>query len=145
MNFRAENAEELIGGIWKAIHPRLKGGFICALEGPLGSGKTTLVQGIAKKLAVKDHITSPTFNLRKSYAIARPIRGAQTLQHIDLYRLEKETRFDEMELEDWLSGKHSITFIEWAENIQKAEKSADLVVKIKVAGDRQREVELIWK
>lgn len=145
MNFLVDSAEELINSIWREIHPHFAGGFICALEGPLGSGKTTLVQGLAGKLGVKDHITSPTFNLRKSYRIARPVKGARELQHIDLYRLEKATGFDEMELEDWLSDKKSVTFIEWAENIQEAEKSADLVIKIKAVGDRLRKVELIWK
>jgi len=143
MNFLANDIEELTNRIWQQIHPRLKGGFICALEGPLGSGKTTLVQGIARKLGIKNHITSPTFTLRKSYPIPRPIRGARELQHIDLYRLEDATGYDKMELEDWLRDYEAITFIEWAENIQEAEKSAELVVKIKAVGDKQRKIELI--
>jgi len=145
MNFLVDSAEELTDKLFQQIHPHLKGGFICALEGPLGSGKTTLVQGIAKKLGIKDNITSPTFNLRKSYSIARPINGARFLQHIDLYRLEKATGFDEMELEDWLKDYDAVTFIEWAENIKEAEKSAKVVIKIEAVADKQRKVGLIWK
>ena len=53
------------------------------LEGPLGAGKTSLVQGIAAALGIDEPITSPTFALSQHYP-----QGSPPLVHLDLYRLE---------------------------------------------------------
>jgi tRNA threonylcarbamoyladenosine biosynthesis protein TsaE len=60
----------------------LNAGSILLLEGDLGSGKTTLVQGIGIGLGIKDAIVSPTFALIHEY-----LEGRIPLYHFDLYRL----------------------------------------------------------
>ncbi|MFH1188935.1 MAG: tRNA (adenosine(37)-N6)-threonylcarbamoyltransferase complex ATPase subunit type 1 TsaE, partial [bacterium] len=56
--------------------------LVIALEGDLGAGKTTFIQGIAKGLGIQEQITSPTFVIMKKY----PINGG-FFYHLDCYRL----------------------------------------------------------
>ncbi|MDP3794159.1 MAG: tRNA (adenosine(37)-N6)-threonylcarbamoyltransferase complex ATPase subunit type 1 TsaE, partial [Candidatus Uhrbacteria bacterium] len=57
----------------KFIIPKLKPGTIIALSGPLGAGKTTFVQHLAKALGVRSTPRSPTFSLVRSYSL--PVRA----------------------------------------------------------------------
>ena len=56
---------------------------IVLLQGPIGAGKTSFVQGIAEELSIKEDITSPTFALSHHYC-----SGKTPLIHLDLYRIE---------------------------------------------------------
>ena len=88
---------------------------IVLLKGPIGAGKTSFVQGIAKGLSIPEDITSPTFALSHHYK-----SGKIPLIHLDLYRLEnissaKEFYFSEEE--EALQSK-AILVIEWPELIE---------------------------
>jgi tRNA threonylcarbamoyladenosine biosynthesis protein TsaE len=87
------------------IGERLKTGDLLFLSGDLGAGKTTLTKGIAKSLAINQEITSPTFQLKKSY------QGRCLLNHLDLYRLQNEAELDILEPEELT--EIGITVIEW--------------------------------
>lgn len=83
------------------------------LAGDLGSGKTTITQGIARGLGVSARITSPTFVIAKVYA-GRELR----LIHVDAYRLSS---FGELEeLEDEVFAADAVTVIEWGDAIAAA-------------------------
>jgi tRNA threonylcarbamoyladenosine biosynthesis protein TsaE len=80
------------------------------LEGPLGAGKTTFVQGLAEGLDVHAPVSSPSFVIENQY------RGRLVLFHVDLYRLEH------VELELWESLEErlygdGVTAVEWAERL----------------------------
>ena len=60
------------------------------LEGNLGAGKTSLVQGIAAGLGIEEPVTSPSFALAQHY------NGRAALVHLDLYRLEQPAAADEL-------------------------------------------------
>ena len=88
---------------------------IVLLKGPIGAGKTSFVQGIAKGLYISEDITSPTFALSHHYN-----SGKTPLIHLDLYRLEnissaKEVFFSE---EEEALQNHAILVIEWPELIE---------------------------
>ena len=88
---------------------------IVLLEGPIGAGKTSFVQGIAKGLSISEDITSPTFALSHHYC-----SGKIPLIHLDLYRLEnissaKEVFFSE---EEEALQNQSILVVEWPELIE---------------------------
>ena len=88
---------------------------IVLLKGPIGAGKTSLVQGIAKGLSISEDITSPTFAISHHYN-----SGKIPLVHLDLYRLEdissaKEIFFSE---EEEAIQKQAILVIEWPELIE---------------------------
>ena len=93
---------------------RLKANSKVLLKGKIGTGKTSLVKGIAKGLQIKENITSPTFALSHHYN-----SGSIPLIHMDLYRLEnalsaKELFFEE---EEELEQNNGIMIIEWPEKI----------------------------
>lgn len=92
----------------------LSAGTVILLEGDLGAGKTTLVQGIAKGLGIEDFILSPTFTLVNEY-----LEGRVPLYHLDLYRLnpgEVEQMFPEIYWEG-IELPLGITAIEWPERL----------------------------
>jgi len=89
-------------------------GTVILLEGDLGAGKTTLVQGIAEGLGIQDSIESPTFTLINEY-----FTGRIPLYHLDLYRLEPE-EVEGLHLESYWDGLEmdlGIVAIEWAERL----------------------------
>ena len=88
---------------------------IVLLKGPIGAGKTSLVQGIAKGLSISEDITSPTFALSHHYN-----SGKIPLIHLDLYRLENSSLAKEVFLseEEEAIQSQSILVIEWPELIE---------------------------
>ena len=88
---------------------------IVLLQGPIGSGKTSFVQGIAKELSITEDITSPTFALSHHYN-----SGKIPLIHLDLYRLENSSMAKEFYLaeEEEANQTQAILVIEWPELIQ---------------------------
>ncbi|MEG4939149.1 tRNA (adenosine(37)-N6)-threonylcarbamoyltransferase complex ATPase subunit type 1 TsaE [Microcoleus sp. F4-D5] len=98
-----------------ALGRSLPPGTIILLQGDLGAGKTTLVQGIAEGLGISDSIDSPTFTLINEY-----FAGRVPLYHLDLYRLEPEEA-EALHLESYWDGLErdlGIVAIEWAERLQ---------------------------
>ena len=97
------------------VSQKLNPQSIILLQGPIGAGKTTFVQGIAKGLSISEDITSPTFSLSHHYN-----SGKIPLIHLDLYRLEnissaKEVFFSE---EEEAVRSQAILVIEWPELIE---------------------------
>ncbi|XPM57912.1 MAG: tRNA (adenosine(37)-N6)-threonylcarbamoyltransferase complex ATPase subunit type 1 TsaE [Leptolyngbya sp. IPPAS B-1204] len=93
---------------------RLPAGIVLLLNGDLGSGKTTLVQGLGQGLGIAEPIVSPTFTLISEYP-----EGRVPLYHLDLYRLQPE-EVDELYVEAYWSGSEyplGIVAIEWAERL----------------------------
>ena len=89
----------------------LVAGSILLLEGDLGSGKTTLVQGIGEGLGITEAIVSPTFTLINEYS-----QGRLPLYHLDLYRLQSQ-EVTQLNLESyWNESEYplGIVAIEWA-------------------------------
>ena len=84
------------------------------LKGQIGTGKTSLVKGIAEGLQIKENITSPTFALSHHYN-----SGKMPLIHMDLYRLENTLSAKELfiEEEEELELNQGIMVIEWPEKI----------------------------
>lgn len=89
---------------------RVKPGDLLFLSGELGAGKTTLVKGIAKGMGIGSEITSPTFQLLKTY------QGKFSLNHLDLYRLSSEAEMEILELEE--IAPEGVTVIEWGDLIK---------------------------
>jgi tRNA threonylcarbamoyladenosine biosynthesis protein TsaE len=83
---------------------------VLALEGEMGVGKTTFVQGLARGLGVERHVTSPTFTLYSIY------HGTRTLVHLDAYRLEDSGRAEELLIEDFLQPPYCLV-VEWPSRI----------------------------
>ncbi|HOD29864.1 MAG TPA: tRNA (adenosine(37)-N6)-threonylcarbamoyltransferase complex ATPase subunit type 1 TsaE [Syntrophales bacterium] len=96
----------------RAIGRALTAGSIVALNGELGTGKTTLTQGIARGLDVPEafQVTSPTFTLVNEYP------GRLTLYHVDLYRLSGPADLETLGYEEFFFAE-GVTVVEWSEKI----------------------------
>lgn len=88
-------------------HPQ---GGVLALHGPIGCGKTTLVQGIARALGVREPVTSPTFALVNTYPT-----GALHLVHMDLYRIASVDDLWTLDFDAYLEAPDTLVAIEWPE------------------------------
>lgn len=115
----------------------IKQPLIIALMGDLGSGKTALVQGLAKGLEVPEgyYITSPTFTLINEYP------GRFPLVHVDLYRLESIDDLEDVGLEELLYGQ-SVIAIEWAEKLSGCQPTDQLRVTMEIIDDECRKLAL---
>lgn len=98
-----------IDKISKIILDNIKRINIVLLKGDLGSGKTTLVKSILKKLGVNDEIKSPTFSIVNEYD-----HPSGPIYHFDLYRIEKIDELDVIGFEEYIDNCN-ICFIEWPE------------------------------
>ncbi len=109
-------------------------GNVVALNGDLGAGKTTFVQGFAQGLGIKEKIISPTFVLIRQHLIP----GGNLLYHIDLYRLNNEKGFEELGLKELLDNPNNLLLIEWAEKIEKYLPKNTVKIRIEKMNPKQR-------
>ncbi|MFW6359810.1 MAG: tRNA (adenosine(37)-N6)-threonylcarbamoyltransferase complex ATPase subunit type 1 TsaE [Chroococcales cyanobacterium] len=108
------NSAEATQALGKKLGEILPAGTVILLQGDLGAGKTTLIQGLAKGLAIDEPVVSPTFTLINEY-----LEGKIPLYHLDLYRLDSadvETLYPEMYWEG-IEVEPGITAIEWSERL----------------------------
>jgi tRNA threonylcarbamoyladenosine biosynthesis protein TsaE len=110
----------------------LQRGDLIAMTGDLGSGKTTLVQGIAQGWGAMDMVSSPTFVLINSYR--RP--DGVLLHHMDAYRIESALEAEDLDLEALLSTGPLL--VEWAERIDLALPKDRLLIELTWVADEQR-------
>ncbi|MEV4168632.1 tRNA (adenosine(37)-N6)-threonylcarbamoyltransferase complex ATPase subunit type 1 TsaE [Nonomuraea sp. NPDC049709] len=117
---------------------RLRPGDLLVLSGPLGAGKTTLVQGIAEGLKVRGPITSPTFVIARVHP---SLRQGPPLVHADAYRLGGDLEVDDLDLD--ASLEESVTVVEWGEGLVEGLADDRLEIHIdREAGDEARIVTL---
>ena len=107
--FEAGSVEET-WAVARRLAAELKPGDVVYLEGDLGAGKTTFVQGLAAALGVSGRVTSPTFCLVQEHRGA----GGAFLVHMDLYRLSSEEDVLAIGWEDYLS-RGAVLAVEWPE------------------------------
>ncbi len=113
----------------------IKKGDVVVLNGDLGAGKTTFTQHVLRALGVKDIVNSPTFAILKSY------KGKFLFEHIDAYRINLDEAI-EIGLDEVLSKKDRVFFIEWAQNIEPLVPRKRKVVNIKYINETTREFEI---
>ena len=112
----------------------LQAGDIICLQGDLGAGKTTFVQGIAQGWGSKDSVSSPTFILVNVY---RRSDGSQ-LFHMDAYRLDSTPEAEELDLDTMLAQGPLI--VEWPERIDGLVPAENLWVKLEHVDEEEREM-----
>ncbi len=113
-------------------------GLLIALTGTLGSGKTVLIQGLAKGLLVPDgyYVTSPSYTLMNEYP------GRLPLIHLDIYRLS-DMDFDDIGLNDILENDTAVVAIEWAERLPSGSLREYLSVQMDILEDDTRNITLL--
>src|SRR5947208_1489858 len=103
----------------------LRAGDLLILAGPLGAGKTTLVQGIGAGLAVRGPVTSPTFVISRVHP---SLAEGPALVHVDAYRLGGLAELDDLDLDTSLSD--AVTVVEWGSGVAEALAEDRLEIEI---------------
>ena len=111
-------------------------GDVLALVGPLGAGKTTFVQGLARGVGVpaERHVASPTFALVNEHP------GRVALVHADLYRINERAELAELGLDD--AFDRAAVAIEWLDRFPDAAPADRLEITIAIEADGARSLAL---
>jgi tRNA threonylcarbamoyladenosine biosynthesis protein TsaE len=121
----------------------LRAGDLVILTGPLGAGKTTLVQGIGTGLGVRGPITSPTFVIARVHPVVSGRSGASgsgpALVHADAYRLGSISEVDDLDLD--ADAATAVTVVEWGAGL--AEGLAQDRLEISIEPDADSEVRTV--
>ena len=112
----------------------LKIGDVICLQGNLGAGKTTFVQGLAQGWGSIDAVSSPTFIIVNEY---RRATGGQIF-HLDAYRLESTPEAEELDLDAMLS--EGVVIIEWPEKLNGLIPNDRLWINLEHIGEEQRQM-----
>jgi tRNA threonylcarbamoyladenosine biosynthesis protein TsaE len=122
----------------------LRAGDLVVLTGPLGAGKTALVQGIGAGMGVVGDVTSPTFVIARVHRPDRARGGTVALVHADAYRLgaaaDPRAEIDDLDLD--ASMDEAVTVVEWGEGMVEQLGDAHLRVRIDRRDDDTRVVVL---
>jgi tRNA threonylcarbamoyladenosine biosynthesis protein TsaE len=121
----------------RRIGEAARAGDVVLLEGPLGAGKTVLVQGIAEGLECADAAASPTF------VLVRHHRGRLVLVHADLYRLEDAAAVRRLGLLEL--AEEGILAVEWPDRDPALAFDGALRLRLSqgVLGDQSRDLEVL--
>jgi len=125
----------------RRLGSQLKGGEVIAVCGPLGSGKTHLIKGIAAGAGAEDRrkVNSPTFVVVNEYA------GRLDIYHIDAYRLDSVSEFEMLGFDDFCYPQ-SVVLIEWADKIESALQAINYIrIELEHAGETQRKIHVVSK
>ncbi|MBU1045609.1 tRNA (adenosine(37)-N6)-threonylcarbamoyltransferase complex ATPase subunit type 1 TsaE [Patescibacteria group bacterium] len=136
--------------------------MIFALDGSLGSGKTTFIQGFAKGLGIREKILSPTFVILKRFKITKPKGPNPTrsqrfaprcgpeskalspkfknFYHIDCYRIKDSQEILDLGFEEIISDPENIVVIEWADKIKEVLPKNIAVINFKLKDKNIREI-----
>lgn len=101
----------------RPVFAKTQGALVLALEGDLGAGKTTFMQGFLKGLGVKKRTASPTFILMRRFRLRK--KYFKNLYHLDAYRIKKSEELFHLGLGEILLHPQNIVAIEWAERVKK--------------------------
>ena len=115
----------------KELAKNFANGAIVCLRGELGSGKTTLIQGIAKGLGIKRRINSPTFIIVRRYP---------RFWHIDLYRLKSLQEAKDIGIEEILEDAGSVVLIEWPEIIDEILPKKRWEIRLESISNNERRI-----
>ena len=106
---------------------------VVGFQGSLGAGKTTIIKHIIKSLGVEEAVTSPTFNIVRSYK-----KDSLEIYHVDLYRISTIHEFFDLDLP--LFKDNTLFFIEWSDLLPNANLDNWRFVKIEVLDEQTRKI-----
>lgn len=115
-----------------------KGALILGLEGDLGGGKTTFLQGFAKGLGIKEKILSPTFIILKKFKIKNS--KFKNFYHLDCYRIQKPKEILDLGFKKIISNPQNIITIEWADRIRQILPKKVIIIKFEVVDKKTRKI-----
>lgn len=129
-----------------------EGALVLTLNGELGAGKTTFVQGLVAGLGIKEEVSSPTFLIMKKIELHKHIlknkKNAKiqfkNLYHFDCYRIKNERDLADLDIKDIFRDKENIVLIEWSERIKKILPKNLIDVRFEYKGLKERQINFQW-
>lgn len=109
---------------------------VLALQGDLGAGKTTFLQGFARGLGIKEKILSPTFVIMKKFKMSE----LRNLYHFDCYRVDNPQEILDLGFNEIIADSNNIVAIEWAERIKKILPRNCLVISFELVDITRRKL-----
>ena len=134
-----EETKALAHKFVEALHKGDKA-LVVALDGDLGSGKTTFSQFVGEALGVRDAIQSPTFLIEKIYELFD--KPWKHLIHIDAYRLDKEEELLHLGWKEIISRPDNLVLVEWAEKVRGILPEGAIHISFKHISENMREIEI---
>ncbi|NQW27957.1 MAG: tRNA (adenosine(37)-N6)-threonylcarbamoyltransferase complex ATPase subunit type 1 TsaE [Flammeovirgaceae bacterium] len=117
------------------IYQKMNGQKIICFNGEMGSGKTTLIKEVCRRLGVNEPMNSPTFAIINEYRDLEDL----PIYHFDFYRIRNMRDANEIGVEEYFYSGH-LCLIEWAENIATILPEQYLEINIKLVANNQREL-----
>jgi len=129
--FTADNEQDT-ERLGRVLAERLPTRTTVALDGPLGAGKTRLVQAVSAACGVdRRDVVSPTFVLAHHY------QGRRAIYHLDAYRIKDCDEFADLGVEEYFASD-GLVFVEWATRVAQSLPDERLEIKIDVTGPSSR-------
>ncbi len=116
------------------------GAVVLSLEGDLGAGKTTFIQGFGRGLGIRESILSPTFIIMNRYGLKKG--KFKDFYHFDCYRVEEEKEVEALEFEEIISNPRNIVCIEWGERIKNLLPGNIIIIKFKASEKDKRKIKI---
>ncbi|MES2213843.1 MAG: tRNA (adenosine(37)-N6)-threonylcarbamoyltransferase complex ATPase subunit type 1 TsaE [Patescibacteria group bacterium] len=114
--------------------------IVVALEGDLGSGKTTFSQLVGEALGVREGIQSPTFLIEKIYELYD--KPWKHLVHIDAYRLDKPEELLHLGWNEIISRPDNLILVEWADKVRDIMPDDALRISFTFIDETTREIDI---
>jgi tRNA threonylcarbamoyladenosine biosynthesis protein TsaE len=141
VTLQTSSAEATVA-LGQRLAQHLTPGDVVLLHGDLGSGKTTLAQGVLAGLGVAGPVPSPTFTLINEYDGVTAGGETVRIYHLDLYRLATDAELDSIGLDDYVAPTDGISLIEWPERAVTHLDGDFLLIEIAPSGDLRRQIRL---
>tara|TARA_B100001250_G_scaffold131494_1_gene112293 strand:+ start:27 stop:431 length:405 start_codon:yes stop_codon:yes gene_type:complete len=106
---------------------------VVGFQGSLGAGKTTIIKNIIRNLGIEEMVTSPTFNIVRSYN-----KEDLDVYHVDLYRISSIHEFNDLDLP--LFKENTLFFIEWSDLLPTASLDNWRLIAIEVIDENTRKI-----
>jgi tRNA threonylcarbamoyladenosine biosynthesis protein TsaE len=130
-------SEEETVDLGRVMGRGMRGGELLVLQGPLGTGKTVFVRGLAAGLGIPlEDVSSPTFALIHEHS-----GGRLKLYHVDLYRIEDANELQTLGLDE-LCGAGSVVAVEWGERLPPFYRKDAIAVRLHDVGEGSRRIEI---
>jgi len=113
------------------------------LEGDLGGGKTTFLQGLGEKLKVKERILSPTFIIMRKIEISHHF--FENFYHIDCYRLKKSKEILQLGFDQIIKNPKNIIAVEWVSKIKDVLPEKIVLVEFDFISENKRKIKISKK
>ncbi|MFC5195141.1 MULTISPECIES: tRNA (adenosine(37)-N6)-threonylcarbamoyltransferase complex ATPase subunit type 1 TsaE [Bizionia] len=131
VDYNLESLDSVAQAIIKALKHK-----VILFDGAMGTGKTTLIKALVKKLGSSDDVSSPTFSLVNTYHTSN-----SDIYHFDLYRLNSMEEAYDFGIEDYLESNNWL-FIEWPEIIKELLSDDFHIISIEHLGTEKRQLTL---